>query len=318
MKRSLLALIILSALTASAAVAQVQSPGVKIVSLPGHVTQGALEHLNATVPRSTTCSLTVIYASGKMQSLGHKPTRGRRAAWTWRVPVTAGVGTAKARVSCKGLLSRTGTFAVARRLTPATVTVIKTGFTQTPDGFDAGTEISYGIELVNRSPDEDAMNVEVDVNLLDAAGNAIASDSNFVTGIPAGATFYVGREASTDGPTAVARISAVAKVSYGMPKALISPVVSNVRFSADAADGSVVVDGDVTNEATKNLSSLAEISAVFFDGAGNIIGGGFDFPSFGLPPGAQTAFEIDTGPGGPQASTVAQVKISVDSDYGND
>lgn len=170
----------LSALTASAAVAQVESPGVKIVSLPGHVTQGALEE-------------------------------GSRV-----------------------LLSRTGTFVVARR------------------------------------------------------------------------------------PTAVARISAVAKVSYGMPKALISPVVSNVRFSADAADGSVVVDGDVTNEATKNLSSLAEISAVFFDGAGNIIGGGFDFPSFGLPPGAQTAFEIDTGPGGPQASTVAQVKISVDSDYGND
>jgi hypothetical protein len=86
-------------------------------------------------------------------------------------------------------------------------------------------------------------------------------------------------------------------------------------LSADQYDGSVIVDGNVTNEATTDLSSLSEISAVFFNAAGNVVGGAFTFPPFALPPGAQTAFEINTL--SLQASGISQVQVSVEPHYGS-
>ena len=158
--------------------------------------------------------------------------------------------------------------------------------------------------------------VEVDVNLLDAAGNAVVADQEFVIGLPAGATFYLGNEVGTNGATPVTRLAASVKVGESAPRSLVAPAVTNVRLSADPYDGSAIVDGDVTNEGTADLSSFAEISAVLFNSAGNVIGGDSTSPPFSLPPGAQTAFEIDTGPGGPQSSGVSQVRVSVDADYG--
>jgi hypothetical protein len=207
---------------------------------------------------------------------------------------------------------------VKRALAPATVAVTKSGLTQVPDQFDTGTTISYGLVLVNRSHDQDARDVEIDVNLLDSKGNAVAADKDFLLGgIPAGATYYYGNQIGTNSPTTVTRVAAVVKVGHSAPRSLVAPVVTNLRLSADQFDGSVVVDGDVTNEGTKDLSEFAEIDAVFFNSAGDVVGGDAVGPPFSLPPGAQTAFEIDTGPGGPQASGVSQVKVSMDPDYGS-
>jgi hypothetical protein len=305
-------------LAVSAATADARPRGVRITSLTGHVAQGSLEHLNATVSRpSGKCSLTIRYANGTKQALGRKRVRSHRVAWTWRVPPSAAVGKARARVFCGRAGVRTGSFTVKKALMPASVVVTDSGLTQVPDGFDSGTDISYGVVLVNRSQDEDASQVEVDVNLLDAAGNAVASDSQLLPGgIPAGATFYLGGFVNTNDSTAVTHLSTIVKVAESLPRSLIVPAVTNVRLSSDDFDGSAVVDGDVTNEGTSTLSSFAEISAVFFNSAGKVIGGGFTFPPFDLPPGAQTAFEIDTSPG-PQASAVSQVKVSVDPDYGS-
>jgi hypothetical protein len=59
------------------------------------------------------------------------------------------------------------------------------------------------------------------------------------------------------------------------------------------------------------------IFAVLFDGAGKVIGGGLGFPPSALAPGAEGAFEIHTGPGGPPASSVSQVRLSADPEYGS-
>jgi hypothetical protein len=91
--------------------------------------------------------------------------------------------------------------------------------------------------------------------------------------------------------------------------------VTDVQLSADQFDGTAIVNGDVTNEDAGNLSDFAEISAVFFDAAGHIVGGDYTFPEFALPPGAQTAFEIDTL-NFPE-SGIAQTKVSVDPYYGD-
>jgi hypothetical protein len=276
--------------TAAVTAAGAQSRGVTITSLPSHVAQGGLQHLNANVSKgSGTCSLMVKYASGKKQALGRKPVLAGRIAWTWRVPRTTAAGKAKARISCNGL-ARTGTFIVTRRLVPASVVVTKSGLTQTPDTYDSGTTISYGLVLVNRSQDESARDVEVDVNLLDAAGNAVAADTDYIIGgIPAGATYYVGHEVFTNGPTAVTHLAASIKVGDSKPQSPVMPVVTNLRLSADQYDGTAIVDGDVTNEGQADLNAYAEISAVFFDSAGDVIGGGSTLPPFALPPGAQTA-----------------------------
>jgi hypothetical protein len=310
---------VLGALLAVAvATADARSRGVRITSLHAHVAQGSLEHLKAAVSRPAgKCSLTVTYANGKKQALDRKRVRSHRVAWTWRVPRSAAIGRARARVFCGSAGAKARSFTVEKALLPASVVVTDSGLTQVPNGFDSGTEISYGLVLVNRSQDEDAREVEVDVNLLDAAGNAVASDAQFLLGgISAGTTFYLGGFASTDDSTAVTHLSTFVKVAESTPRALVPPAVTNVRLSPDESDGSAVVNGDVTNEGTTNLSSFAEISAVFFNSAGKVIGGGLTFPPFDLPPGAQTAFEIDTSPG-PQASAVSQVKVSVDPDYGS-
>jgi hypothetical protein len=309
--------VLVSALAVTTAQARVQ--GIRITSLPRHVTQGSLEHLNATVSRGPAkCSLTIRYASSKRKALGSKAVLAHRIAWTWRVPRAAEVGKASARVSCKGLAAKTRTFIVKRRLTPASVTVVKSGLTQVPDGYDNGTTISYGLVLVNHSQDEDARDVEVDVNLLDAAGNAVASETKYISGgIPAGDTYYVGDQVFTNDATTVSRLAAFLKVAESKPRSLLAPPVTNLRLSADQLDGSVVVDGDVTNEGTQQLSGLAQIDAVFFNSAGNVVGGGYTYPPFALPPGAQTAFEIDTWPNGPQASHVSEVKVSVEPNYGS-
>jgi len=300
--------------------AEARARGVRITSLPRHVAQGGIEHLDAAVIGSVGCSLTVKYANGRTQSLGQKPVRAQRVAWTWRVPRTAAPGRAIARVSCKGLATTSGNFGaffVKRRLAPARVVVTKSGLTQVADQFGSGTTISYGLVLVNRSRNVDARDVEIDVNLLDAKGNAVAADKDFLLGgIPAGATYYFGNQVGTNDATTVTRVAAVIKVGHSAPRSLVAPVVTNLRLSADQFDGSAVVDGDVTNEGTKDLSQFAEIDAVFFNSAGNVVGGDAIGPPFSLPPGAQTAFEIDTGPGGPQASGVSQVKVSMDPDYG--
>ena len=304
--------------TLTVATAAAGSRGVRITSLPGHVAQGGIEHLNAAVStRAARCSLTVRYASKKKQALGRKQVITHRIAWTWRVPATAAVGKASARVSCDGHAAKTGRFVVKRRLVPASVTVTQSGLTQVPDGVDSGTNISYGFVLVNHSQDEDARDVEVDINFLDAAGNAVATDSQILLGgIRAGTNFYMGGLVLTNSSTVVTHMAAFVKVGESSPRSLVAPAVTNVRLSADPYDGTVILDGDVTNEATSNLSLLAEISAVYFNSAGKIVGGGLTFPPFALPPGAQTAFEIDTL-GTPLASSVAQAKVSVDPDYGD-
>src|SRR5262249_55816943 len=97
-------------LTSSAGAARAHPQGVKITTLPHHRTQGDVEELDATVSRSVRCSLTVRYANGKRQQVGREQVRGHQVWWTWLVPTTAGVGKAKARVTCGGAGARTGTF----------------------------------------------------------------------------------------------------------------------------------------------------------------------------------------------------------------
>ncbi len=262
------------------------------------------------------CSLTVKYANGKKQALGRKPVLGRRVAWAWQVPRTAAVGRARSKVSCPGVGARTGTFKVTLRLVPATVVVAQSGFTQGPTSSDGGTTISYGLKLVNRSPNEDASSTSIHVVLLDAAGNAVAASNQLILGsIRAGTTFYTGGYAYTTDSTVITHLAFSVEALSKPRSSLAPPAVTNIQVSSDSAGG-VVIDGDITNEATTDLSSGSELDAAFFNQAGEIVGGTADPLLVELPPGAQDSFEL-ISLGIPRASAVAQTKFDVAPYYGN-
>jgi hypothetical protein len=304
--------------TAVVTTASARTENVTITSLPSHVAQGGLQHLNAAVSKgSGTCSLKVRYANGKKQALGRKPVLGRHVAWEWQVPRAAAMGKAQARVSCPGAGVRTRTFKVTRRLVPATLAIAQSGFTQGPVEYGGGTTVSYGLKLVNRSPNEDASTIGIDVTLLDAAGNAVAVSNDIILGsIPAGATFYTGGYAYTNDSTVITHLSYSVTAGSTPHSSDAPPAITNLTVS-DNADGTVSIDGTITNEASKDLSGGSTGNAAFFNQAGQIIGGHSDPLLFSdLPPGAHSSFDV-TSLGIPQASAVSQVKFDVAPYYVN-
>jgi hypothetical protein len=308
----LLAVAATSALAVASAQARAQ--GVQVTLLSRHVTQGDEQILDATTSRSATCSLSVRYANGHRQPLGRFHAQRHHVEWAWLVPPQAAVGKAKARVACGGAGARTETFMVTRR-PPSSVAVVQRGFTQLHNGR-GGTNLSWGVALVNRSREE-ARNVTVYANFIDAQGRLLLTDSVDVAGIAPGATYYAGSVADTAGYPVATKLVPVLTSGPSTPETLVSPEVTNVQVFAGDGDGSAVIDGDVTNDGTQPLAFDAVIFAVLFNSSGQIVGGGLAFPPYLLAPGAQGTFEVDTGPGGPPASSVSYARLSADPKYGS-
>ncbi|MGZ8687396.1 MAG: FxLYD domain-containing protein [Gaiellaceae bacterium] len=168
----------------------------------------------------------------------------------------------------------------------------------------------YGIQLQNVSPDEDALDVEVVVNILDASGLILKSESDTYAAIPAGATYYAGGEAISSSGTP-SRLEVTVKVGARQKKSIPAlPVVSNVRIVDTEYFGPEIL-GEIQNPYTKTLSSLARITFVCFDAGGNVIGGGYGYPETALPPGGRVAFDLRPE-GGLTASQIASVQVSVE------
>jgi hypothetical protein len=291
---------------------------VLITSLPASVTQGGTEHVNALVVGGPLCTLSVRYADGKPHTLGKQSAAVFHVAWTWRVPPTAPPGAAHLSLACGRAGQAIGSFTVRKRHVPsqppAQVVATKTGLAQVPHAADDGTDISYGIVLVNESSADDALDIQVGVNLLDSAKRVVGSDTRSIVAIPAGGTYYLGGAFVTHDRTAVTSVQPIIRVGAGKAKSIRAPAVSNIRISEHNADSGAYVDGQVTNEASATLSSDATVSAVFFDAAGRVIGGGTTVPPFALPPGAAAAWEISTPV---EADAIASVRASVEPRYGS-
>ena len=292
-------------LASTAAAARVQSQGPKVTLVSRHVLQGQVELLKAVgIPRSGRCSLTVRYSHGFRQSLGSEPVLGHQVSWIWLVPTRAGVGSAKARVACGRVGVRTGTF-VVRRLPRTGVAVVKRGFTQLPDGRN-GTAVSWGVVLANRSQKE--MRVRVDVNFTDTTGNVLLQDGWRNLRVAPGATEYIADQEYTAGFPPIAKVAAVVSGGHTASNSIAALSVRDAQISADG-EGSAVVNGSLTNDGATHPSQV-EVCAVFFNSGDKVIGGACSYNLSGLLPGTQEAFTIDTGTGGPPASSVSWVEAS--------
>lgn len=305
--------------TAASALAALAAPGARgtelnaaITSLPASAQQGGSVHVTALAVGGFTCSLTVRYADGRTQRLRSKPIVVFGVQWTWRVPVGAAPGTAQAALACGTAGQARQSFLVRRRLVPARVVVAKSGLTQVPHVADTGTDVAYGVVLVDDSPTSDATGVHVVIDLLDRSGRVAATDTRDIAAIPASGTYYLGGEVETQGPLAVVSLRPTVRIDGGRPPSSGAPVVSNVRVTPHGDDGGAYVDGQIANRGTATLSPLALVSTVLFDGAGRVVGGGVTFAASALPPGGSAPFELSTPV---PASSIATALVSVDPQY---
>jgi len=292
--------------------AAARSASVRIVSAPSAVVQGGKATVAASVaPPSARCLASVRpFSGGTRRTLGsRRPQRGR-ATWSWIVSADATPGRWRLSVSCGRAGSASRLFTVERRTTPARVEVVRSGFTQSA-ASDEFRGLTYGLVLVNRSPDEAALDVRLLINLVDTANRVIQTDSYSIDYISTGGTFNFG-QSEFDVRATVARLEV--SVALGSSKVETRPSLApeNVRIEEDFRGNAEIV-GEVRNTTAQPLSGSARISAVAFDSRGNVAGGGSTYPDAAVPPGFRVGFELDLRPLIP--SQIASVAVSVEADF---
>src|SRR6185503_17057869 len=111
-------------------------------------------------PSGVRCSATVRYADASLQRLPSVVARAGKASWRWQVPAKIKTGTATAAVACGKAGKSSRSFLVAGPPSaPARVVQGKNGFSQRI--VAATRKVSYGVELSNPSPENDALGVKV-------------------------------------------------------------------------------------------------------------------------------------------------------------
>jgi len=290
--------------TLAAASASARPSQVVFLTRPASAVQGgtvsATVVLSRAVPR---CTGTLRH--GKTSTAKVAPVARLRAAFAWRLPATAAPGAWTIAVECGSAGSASGSFKVTRRTAPpaaVTVAVEKAGFAV------AGTELGYGIVLRDTSPTRDAVGVTVTVNVVDAANRVLRTETTRISGLPAGSTYYFGGDVFLDAGSTPANLQVTARAESDQAKKLQAAPVTGLAAAADGA-GKTHVQGRLTNPSvTKPMSALTRISAVVFDAAGNVIGGGFTFPTAPVQPNDHVDFDLPVT--GVTADRIGSVQVS--------
>jgi hypothetical protein len=293
---------------------------VRVRVVPAAVGAGKSIVIAASVtPSTSTCRPTLKSPSGSARALASKKAHGSRVSWTWLVPKAAAPGRWTATVACAGAGKASARFTVLRAAPsppppgiPAKLEVEKHGFGV--EAFSDSTFVGYGAVIRNLSPDEDALDVTVLVNVIGSSGQILKSEADFYEVIPAAATYYAGGLILINqGNAAVARIEVNVSFRERAKKAIALPPVSNVRVQSDQL-GIAEVAGELQNTATKPLSYLSNITAVVFDAAGNVLGGGLGFLEADVQPGGRIGFTVSIA--GRTSSEIASAQVSVEPYYG--
>lgn len=191
----------------------------------------------------------------------------------------------------------------------AVVRVAKSGF-----GYEGGFgSVGYGLVLKNDSS-QDATNVSVSVNVLDANGLILTTDTTNLTGIPAHGTFNLGGDAFVEGGGRPARLETQITNESAEAAGTSLPKVSNVRIT-DSGYGLVEAAGQVENPYTQPLSQFALIGIVAFGANGKVISGSFTYLDAPLPPGRSAAFNSSLT-GVTSGSQVSRVAASMENSVG--
>ena len=285
--------------------------------LPQKAFQGQPAALAVAVrPSGVRCSAVVRYADGRSQSLGAVVARSSRAAWRWTLPASARLGLATASVSCAraGRISRT--FAVSGPPSaPARVIVQKNGFSQRLRY--SSREVSYGLVLANPSPEKDALDVSVLINFVDATNRVVKTETPSVAAVAAGAQYFLGGSTTIPDSTPVSKLEIVTRIGSQAPKSAHYAPTADVQVLQSLYDLGFVgaVQGQLMNDLPSFLLSNASISAVIFDPAGEVIGGGTGYGSGSLLPGVRAYFQASLGLSAVPIDRAATAGVSVFGRY---
>ena len=285
----------------------------RIAFLPQKTFRGQTAKLTVVArPSGVSCSGRIVYADGRSQALQKTRARRGKAMWTWRVPLTIKLGAATVSVSCAraGRVSRVITVAGAPT-EPARVEVEKEGFSQRVKS--GRREVSYGIVLANVSPENDALNVSVHVNLLDTTNTVLMTEVTKVTSIGAQAQHFLGGSTSIPEGIPVSSLEIIVRIGAQEPKALKSPQLSDYRILPSRFEpgwvGAVLFQA--LNDEPLLVFSSPKVSTVIFDSAGNVIGGGTGFSPNPLAPGVRSQMDASSGLSAIPFDRAASASISV-------
>jgi hypothetical protein len=193
------------------------------------------------------------------------------------------------------------------------VVVTASGYTQ--DLSDPPhNDIAYGLALANRSTTENAVNVQIDVSLRDSKHRTVGSDSQTVSVIPAGGTFYVAGYVEANVSLRVTSLVPVIHVGSSTHGRIALPPTSRITFSKGSNPGGpfVNVRGSLRNPYAWALSSDATIYTVLFDRHGRIVGGGSINPGVAVQAHATVSFALDEFDIFPAPMSATYARLSVD------
>ena len=283
----------------SAGTASARTSGIGFTLVPQHVVQGNDARIAVSVhPSGVRCSLSVRYQGGTPQ-LGLSPViaTGSRAAWTWHVPVTVQAGPAKATVRCAGAGSGSRSVVIVGRLIEPKIVVAKQGFSIRPNPFGSGNRLSYGLILHNDAAQRDAMDVSVQTNFVLADDHLLGTDTQHITGIAAGSDYALGNSVSFPALAPIVRLEVVVQVASYAKATIHYPTLANIHIVPQIFEPQWVgtIEGELQNTDPLMTLSSAQLSAVVFDSAGNIVGGGNGFAFQPLPPGARQFLQMSSG-----------------------
>jgi hypothetical protein len=306
---------VLVALVAGVAEAPGRDDAVRLRVAPTSVRAGGKVLVSANVsPTGSLCGGTIGHGSKRVK-LRSKKARSHSVSWKAAIPVSAPVGKWTVRVACARAGSATATLVVAARVAPTVpgkIVVVKSGLsTRTSSGT---TYASWGVVLQNVSPDEDARDVDVTIHYVDAAGASLRFTTEDYEAIPASATYYLGGEDTFQGnPPARIAVTSV-QIGFNVKKALgrLAPV-ADIHESDDATSAHVL--GNFENPYDRTLSSVAVVTTVCFDAAGNVIGGGQAFVNDAVAPGSRATFDVPVV--SLHQSQIASAQVSVEPHFFN-
>lgn len=304
-------------LTATAAGALDAGSSLRFGFVPQRAFQGQPASLSVVVrPSGVRCAASVRYADATLQRLPSVVARAGKASWRWEIPAKVKTGSATAAVSCgkAGKSSRAFTIA-GPPSAPARVVVLKNGFSQRV--VYTTRRVSFGAELSNPSPENDALSVDVQVNFIDATNRVVQTEHLSVAAIGAGTVYYLGGSTNIPDATPVSKLEVVTRIGGQQPKKRLGPASSDILVQAQVYEPAwtAAVVGQVTNDHPTMLLRSTQISAVVYDSAGNIIGGAQGGTYGAMLPGVRSYFQASSGADAIPYDRVAAANVSVLGTY---
>jgi hypothetical protein len=275
-----------------------RADGVRVGYASQRVVQGNDANISVVVsPAGVRCALAVRYANGARQKgLAPQTATNGRASWRWQVGLGTATGRARATVSCGRAGKVTRRFMVIGQVIPPRIEVVKKGFSIRAKPY-GGTGVSYGLLLQNDSQQFDATKIYVLVNFVMADNHALGTTTTTINAIQAGGTFALGGELTFPGAAPIQRLEVVIQVGGHSRPSLRLPVPANIHVMPDQFDSAWVgsVEGELLNSQAGLVLQNCQLSAVVFDEAGNVLGGGSGYAYATLPPATREVIKMTSG-----------------------